>query len=127
MHPALARFISGEPRQVMIGGATGQMRDGMTTVDVYVTRAGAPEFSLHNGLSGPATTVFHRLVDLIRTGEVTGTWDGASVDAEVPGAVVRQLLVGVGDDADSYQPIDEQALLANLVDDDLYKIEAIEF
>ncbi|WP_346535579.1 hypothetical protein [Micromonospora sp. DPT] len=99
----------------------------MTTVDVYVTHGGESQFSLHNGLFGPATTVFHRLADLIRRGEIRGTCDGASAAGEVPGTVLRQLLVGVGEEARSYQPVDEQSLLATIIDEYVYNVEAIEF
>jgi hypothetical protein len=99
----------------------------MTTVDVYVTRAGVSQFSLHNGFSGPATTVFHRLADLIRRGDVTGTYDGASATGQVPGTVLRQLIAGVGESVHSYDPVDEHALLAAIVDDHVYEVEAIEF
>jgi hypothetical protein len=99
----------------------------MTTVDIYVDHEGERQFSLHNGLYGPATTAFHRLTDHIRGGEVRGTYDGASAKGEVPGTVLRLLLHGVGEDTRSYDPVDEQALLAAIVDDYIYDVDAIEF
>ncbi|NJC69242.1 hypothetical protein HC031_05845 [Planosporangium thailandense] len=99
----------------------------MTTVDVYVSRADESQFSLHSGLFGPATTVFHRLVDLIHRGEVKGTYDVACASGEVPGAMLRQLLEGVGADAGSGEPVDEKTLTAMILDDYVYNVEAIEF
>ncbi len=34
-------------------------------------------FALHNGLFGPATTVFHAVVDATRNGLAHGVWEAA--------------------------------------------------
>ncbi len=72
----------------------------MTTVDFWaapIDRSG-DRISLGNGLFGPATTAFHRLVDLIRSGRIEGTADDASARARIPGSLLREILTGLGED-----------------------------
>jgi hypothetical protein len=72
----------------------------MTTVDVYIQKAGAriggPGYlSLHNGLFGPATSALHALIRAYQDGTLTGPWNISYIEATVPGSVVRSVLAAV--------------------------------
>lgn len=48
----------------------------MTTVDVYID-GGGDSLSLHNGLFGPATTVYHAGYEASRAGKAVGGWSAS--------------------------------------------------
>ncbi len=46
----------------------------MTTVDVYINRTGTRDYlSLRNGLLGPATTLFHSVLQACQDGTASGS------------------------------------------------------
>lgn len=106
----------------------------MTTVDFWahpIERSG-DRISLGNGLFGPATTAFHRLVDLIRSGRIEGTADDASARARIPGSLLREILTGLGEDGGAMVVTrqghtDEASLQAAIDDETMYGVEALEF
>jgi hypothetical protein len=104
----------------------------MTTVDVYMRRAGnrSESFSLHNGLFGPATTVFHSVLKACHSGLVSGEWSLSHADVTVTGKMLRSMLADIRDlERPFHQPADNEKLSAfrdGLVDDADYTVKAIE-
>jgi hypothetical protein len=102
----------------------------VTTVDVWIRRAGGPDsLSLHNGLFGPATTALHALISLFRNGTISGPWHSSYIDTTISGYVIREVLVGIADDDPDFHPGDQPrlaAFLAALDDEAEYTIKAIE-
>ncbi len=105
----------------------------MTTVDVYINSvAGDQSISLHNGLSGPATTLFHAVLDACQAGSARGEWSGSHARVTLTGGVLRAMLADIGglEQQVYHQPGDDQRLdcfRSTIEDDAQYAIEAIEF
>ncbi len=103
----------------------------MTTVDVYMRRAGSREsFSLHNALFGPATTVFHAVVDACQNGLAEGEWSASHAKVKVSGSVLRSLLADVGELNRTFHREGDDARFTAfrdaIEDDAVYTVEAIE-
>jgi hypothetical protein len=104
----------------------------VTTVDVYMHRAGnrSESSSLHNGLFGPATTVFHSVLRACQSGLADGEWSPSHATVTVTGGVLRWMLADVHDlERPYHQPADDAQFCAfrdGLVDDADYLIKAIE-
>jgi hypothetical protein len=103
----------------------------MTTVDIYIRKAdGSSSFSLHNGLSGAATTTLHALISAFEDGTISGPWHSSYIDTTVKGMVVRPILAGITElDATYHQPGDWAKFTAfrQAIDDDAdYTVKAIE-
>jgi len=104
----------------------------MTTVNFWADPIDGPghRISIGNGLGGPATAAFFRLVDLIREGRVEGQADDASASARLPGYLLREMLSGLGDDhalgvqREGY--VDEASLQAAIIDTVMYGVQAVE-
>jgi hypothetical protein len=103
----------------------------MTTVDVYIEKSGSRDMLvLRNGLSGPATTVFHAVVTACQNGTATGEWGGSHAEVTLTGKNLRPMLEGLG----RLQPpfhaeADSERLAAfylSIDDDAEYDITAIE-
>jgi hypothetical protein len=103
----------------------------MTTVDVYIEKSGTSDLLvLRNGLFGPATTVFHAVVQACQDGTATGQWGGSHAEVTLTGKVLRPMLDGL-DPLESpwHQPADNDKLDAfrqAIIDDAEYDITAIE-
>ena len=104
----------------------------MTTVDVYMHRVGnrRESFSLHNGLFGPATTVFHSVLDACQHGLAEGEWSPSHAYVNVTGRVLHSMLSDIHElEGPYHQPADDAEFSAfrdRLVDDADYFIKAIE-
>lgn len=103
----------------------------MTTVSVKIERVGSNDrLYLHNGMWGPATTVFHAFYDGCSNGTITGRWNAVHVDATTTGAIVRAALNRIERFEPPYrQDGDEERLAAflnRLQDDADYEVHALE-
>jgi hypothetical protein len=103
----------------------------MTTVDVYIEQTGSRDLLvLRNGLTGPATTVFHAVVRACQDGTATGQWGGSHAEVTLPGKILRPILERLGRLEPPYhQPADNDRLTAfkqAITDDAEYDITAIE-
>ncbi len=68
----------------------------MTTVDVCICRTGTRDYlSLRNGLFGPATTLFHSVLQACQDGTASGSWSGSHADATLSGTALRPMLAGL--------------------------------
>ena len=103
----------------------------MTTVDVYIHRTGTRDYlSLRNGLFGPATTLFHSVLQACEDGTATGSWSGSHADIVLSGAALRPMLAGLDHLDQLWHGTTEAQVIAYrdaLVDDAAYEINAIEF
>ena len=67
----------------------------MTTVDVYID-GGGERLSLHNGLFGPATTVYHAAYEASRDGKAVGGWNSSGgPDVTMAGRELRTILAKI--------------------------------
>jgi hypothetical protein len=103
----------------------------VTTVDVYIRRLDSREsFSLHNALFGPATTVFHAVVDACRNGLAEGEWSGSHAKVKLNGSVLRSLLADIDElDPTFHREGDDAkfaAFRAAIEDGAVYAVDAIE-
>ena len=103
----------------------------MTTVDVYINGKDRSEsFCLHNGLFGPATTVFHAVLDACRQGSASGEWSNSHAEVLMRGSVLRPMLDGLEDLKRPYHFEGDKAQLAAfreaIADDGVYAVTAIE-
>ena len=104
----------------------------MTTVNVYIERTGSRNMLvLRNGLFGPATTVFHAVLQACQDGTATGPWGGSHAEVAVTGKTLRPMLDGIGQLEPPYhEQADNDRLEAfrlSIVEDAEYDITAIEF
>jgi len=84
----------------------------VTTVSVKIERAGSNDrLYLHNGLWGPATTVFHAFYHGCSDGTITGNWSPAHVDATTSGAIVRDALTRIDKFDPTYRRADDEERL----------------
>ena len=103
----------------------------MTTVDVYIQgRDRTESFSLHNGLFGPATTVFHAALEACRAGHASGEWSNSHAEVVMRGSVLRPMLAGLEDLKRPYRYDCDKTRLAAfreaIKDDGVYADTAIE-
>lgn len=104
----------------------------MTTVDVYIERTGSRSMLvLRNGLFGPATTVFHAVLQACQDGTATGPWGGSHAEVTVSGKTLRPMLDGIGPLEPAYHDQADndrlEAFRRSIIDDGEYDITAIEF
>lgn len=104
----------------------------MTTVDVDVRRLGGSEsISLHNGLFGPATTLFHAAIEACKNGSATGEWGGSHARVTVSGRALRAMMADVERLEPPYHDAGDDQGLADFrrsIDDHAeYVIDALEF
>jgi hypothetical protein len=105
----------------------------MTTVDIHIQRLGEQDsLSLHNGLFGPATTVYHAAHDASRSGRAVGGWnDHGGLDVTVTGRELRTMLAQVSQLPPHHQRPDDderlQRFYESIVDDATYRIRGTEF
>jgi hypothetical protein len=72
----------------------------MTTVDVRIERVGSGDrLYLHNGMWGPATRVLHAFGRACQDGRIPSKWNIAEINEVTTGAVVRQTLDSIEDQA----------------------------
>jgi hypothetical protein len=110
---------------------TYQKETNVTTVDVYIEKTGSRDILvLRNGLTGPATTVFHAVIDACQDGTATGQWGGSHAEATISGRNLRPILAKIGTlEPPFHQPADNDRLAAfrqSITDDADYDITAIE-
>jgi len=103
----------------------------MTTVDVYLRKTGTErwEFSLHNGLTGPATGLFGKILKACQNGTATGPWGGSHAEVSMLGKDLRPLLDGITLHGGYRRPGDTERLDAfrDALDDNTeYSIDCIE-
>jgi hypothetical protein len=103
----------------------------VTTVDVYIERTGSQHMLvLRNGLFGPATTVFHSVVQACQNGTATGTWGGSHAEVTLTGKNLRPMLEGLGRLKQPFHAEADNKRLAafylSIEDDAEYDITAIE-
>ena len=103
----------------------------MTTVDVYIEKTGSRDIVvLRNGLFGPATTVFHAVIEACQNGTATGTWGGSHAEVNLTGKNLRPMLEGLGRLKPPFHAEADNERLAAFylsIDDDAeYDITAIE-
>ena len=103
----------------------------MTTVDVYIEKTGSRDMLvLRNGLFGPATTVFHAILQACQDGTATGPWSGSHAEVTVTGKTLRPMLDGIGPlEWPWHEQADNDRLDAfrqSTVDDADYDVTAIE-
>ena len=103
----------------------------MTAVDVYINGKDRTEsFFLHNGLFGPATTVFHAVLGACREGSASGEWINSHAEVLMRGPVLHPMLDGLEDLKRPYQYEGDKAQLAAfreaITDHGVYAVTAIE-
>ncbi len=103
----------------------------MTTVDVYIEKTGSRDLLvLRNGLFGPATTVFHAVIEACQNGTAAGAWGGSHAEVAVTGKVLRPMLEGLGRLVPPFHEEADNERLAtfylSIEDDAEYDITAIE-
>ena len=105
----------------------------MTTVDVRIQRVGSGDrLFLHNGMSGPATSVLHAFGRACEDGRIPSSrWNIAEINEVTTGAVVRQALDGITDwdwqqSRDSADQERVAAFRDRLLDGAEYEIHALE-
>ena len=103
----------------------------MTTVDVYID-GGGDTLSLHNGLFGPATTVYHAAYEASRAGKAVGGWNSSGgLEVTMAGRELRTILARIKDLPRHHQrPEDDemvQRFCASIQDDATYAVRGIEF
>ena len=70
----------------------------MTTVDTTVSALDSgTAFRVHNGLGGPATGLMFAMMDGVRDGRLSGSFNEASADAICPGAELLDILTRMRD------------------------------
>src|SRR5688500_10213797 len=69
------------------------------TVDLWINRidVSEPQLGIEGGTFGGPALAYKRLVDLIESGEIEGSYSpGGGADARVSGKVLRQIVAGLG-------------------------------
>jgi hypothetical protein len=104
----------------------------VTTVDVRIQRVdGEKPLYLHNGMFGPATSVFSAVVESCRDGRGDGRWTGpAAFEATMAGRDLRAVLTAVGVEDSASTPAETkgqlEGYLGRLEDDAKYRVTALE-
>ncbi len=103
----------------------------MTTVDVYIT-GGGNSLSLHNGMFGPATTVYHAAYDASRNGTAVGGWNSyGKLDVTITGRELRKVLSQIEQLTPHHQgPEYDESLhrfRESIMDDGTYQIRGMEY
>jgi hypothetical protein len=106
----------------------------MGTVDVYVfirEIGNDSSLVLHSGQSGPATSVFPTLLEVLMDGSASGEWSGDHANIKVNGRVLRSMLANIRDldtaDWQEVQGIDFAAFRETITDDAEYVVKAIQY
>lgn len=104
----------------------------MTTVDVYIEAVRGPErLSLHNGLFGPATTLYSDVINAHRDGTAAGGWSGGSFVVTVSGRDLKRMLEKIDDLIGPYHDPEDNDRLRSfrdaISDTEDYRVKAIEF
>ncbi len=103
----------------------------MTTVDVYIDGEGG-NLSLHNGLFGRATTVYHAAYEASRAGKAVGGWNSSGgLDVTMAGRELRTILAKIKELPRHHQrPEDDekvQRFCESIQDDATYAVRGIEY
>ncbi|MGY1817801.1 hypothetical protein ACI79Z_09970 [Geodermatophilus sp. SYSU D00663] len=100
-------------------------------MDVYI-QGGGDSLSLHNGLFGPATTVYHAAYDASRSGDAVGGWNSVGrLEVTLSGRELRKILAQVKRLPPHHRrPEDDEGLhrfCESITDDATYEIRGMEF